>query len=442
MLSESQERMLLVVKAGREAEVERIFEKWDLHAARIGHVTNDGRLRVREGGRVVAEIPNSALVDEAPVYDRPAAVPSYLEEVQRLDLSTLKPVDDTEALAALLASPTVASKRWIYRQYDHMIGTSSLVLDGQGAGVVRVKGTRRALAVSVDGNGRFCYLDPYQGAMLAVAEAARNVACSGAEPIGATNCLNFGNPERPDIMWQFQRAVAGIGDACRRFGIPITGGNVSFYNETDGRAIYPTPVVGVVGLIEDAGAALARRFPHEKLVVVALGANRGELGGTEYLNTVHGLVRGVPPALDLEAELRLQRLLVRAAAERLILSAHDGSDGGLAIALAECCFESGGVGADVDLPRAAAAFGGAIADTATLFGETPSQAIVSVSSDRVSNLLELAGELGVPAARIGRTGGPRLRIGVNGTTRIDMALVEAEQIWSTALERRFVAKVA
>ncbi len=285
MLSESQERMLLVVKRGREAEVEAIFDKWDLHAAHIGSVTTDGILRVKDHGTVVAEIPNTALVDEAPVYDRPRSRPSYLDEVSKIDESVF---DDSrqpparDALLGLLASPTVASKRWVYRQYDHMVRTNTLVLAGMGAGVVRVKGTETALAMSTDGNGRYTYLDPRRGAMLALAEAARNVACAGGTPIGATNCLNFGNPERPEIMWQFAEAVEGLTEACRALDIPITGGNVSLYNETDGQAIYPTPIIGVVGLIEDASRVLSRTFKGEGHDVVLLGEGLGELGGSEY----------------------------------------------------------------------------------------------------------------------------------------------------------------
>src|SRR5437762_9449100 len=276
MLSESQERMLLVVKRGREAEVERIFDKWDLHAVRIGEVTSDGILRVRNRGGIVAEIPNRALTDEAPMYRRPMERPAYLDEVQQLDLDALgspqglalpaaavargsDPSDQSTAPLALLGSPTIGSKRWVYRQYDHTVRTNTLNLPGLGAGVVRIKGTDRALAMSVDGNGRYCYLDPARGAMLAVAEAARNVACTGARPLGATNCLNFGNPERPAIMWQFAAAVEGIAAACRALNVPITGGNVSLYNETDGQAIYPTPTIGVVGSLEHADRVVSGR---------------------------------------------------------------------------------------------------------------------------------------------------------------------------------------
>src|SRR5579862_7709235 len=313
MLSESQERMLLVVKRGREPEVERVFDKWDLHAVRIGEVTTDGMLRVRDRGAVVAEIPNRALTDEAPIYRRPMTEPEYLRDVQMLDLEGLdesRESDQGAALLALLGSPTIGSKRWVFRQYDHMVRTNTINLPGHGAGVVRIKGTERALAMSVDGNGRYGYLDPYRGAMPAVAEAARNVACAGARSLGATNCLNFGNPERPPIMWQFAKAVEGIGDACRALGVPITGGNVSLYNETDGSAIYPTPIIGVVGLLEHADRVVSRRFRQAGDAIILLGDDRGELGGTEYLKAVHGLVRGMPPALDLDAERALQTLLI------------------------------------------------------------------------------------------------------------------------------------
>src|SRR5688500_18510100 len=351
MLSESQERMLLVAKQGREAEVERIFEKWDLHAVKIGHVTTDGCLRVKNGPDVVADIPNKALTDEAPKYHRPMSEPAYLREAQTLDLAALgAPSPAPDAFRRLLASPTIASKRWVYRQYDHMVRTNTLVLPGMGAGVVRIKGTSRALAMSTDGNGRYCYLNPRRGAMLAVAEAARNVACAGGVPIGGTNCLNFGNPERPEIMWQLVEAIEGIADACRALDIPITGGNVSLYNETDGRAIYPTPVIGVVGLIDDASAAIGRVFRQSGDDVVLLGEPAGALGGSEYLNTVHQTIAGDAPALDLDRERALIALLSRAAAERLIQSAHDCSDGGIAVTLAECSFDSSGVGCTIDLP--------------------------------------------------------------------------------------------
>jgi len=395
--------MLLVAERGREAEVEQVFEKWDLHAVRIGEVTGDGQLRIRHNGEVVAEIPNRQLADRAPLYDRPTERPAYLDEVQQLDLTRLAaPADLSRTWLDLLGAPVIASKRWVYRQYDHMVRTNTLALPGLGAAVVRVKGTGRALAFSVDGSGRYCYLDPAEGGRQAVAEASRNVACAGALPIGATNCLNFGNPERPEIMWQFAEAVRGIAEACRDLEIPITGGNVSLYNETDGQAIYPTPVLGVVGLLEDGTRVVTRLFPADGLEVVLLGDPAGAIGGSEYLKVVHGLVRGRPAALDLDRERALQTLLVDAAREGLTRSAHDCAEGGFAVTLAECCVEGGGVGARVTLP------GGenpsepddGFALARALFGEAPSRVVVSVAPTDRDRLLERAAALAVPAAVI------------------------------------------
>ena len=444
MLSESQERMLLVVKRGREAEVERIFDKWDLHASRIGEVTDDGVLRVRDRGAVVAEIPNRALTDEAPVYHRATVRPEYLADAQRLDLDGLAPIapGHHDALLALLASPTIASKRWVYRQYDHMVGTNTVNLPGLGAGVVRIKGTDRALAMSVDGNGRYSYLDPHRGAILAVAEAARNVACAGARPLGATNCLNFGNPERPEIMWQFARAVEGIGVACRALDVPITGGNVSLYNETDGRAIYPTPVIGVVGLLEHVDRVVSRRFQDPGDAIVLLGDGRGELGGSEFLKVVNDLVRGLPPAIDLHAERALQTLLVTLADARLMRSAHDCSDGGIAVTIAECCFDTSGMGAEVSIAGTDVSAHAALNRAAALFGESASRVVVSASPERVAQILTHAASAGVPARVIGRTGGAMLRMAVAGEIAIDVAIDEAERAWSSAIERHFARRVA
>jgi phosphoribosylformylglycinamidine synthase len=446
MLSESQERMLLVVKRGREAEVEKIFDKWDLHAVHIGDVTADGMLRVKNRGQLVADIPNRALTDEAPIYHRPMETPAYLADVQRLDLDAVAAdstmPEATDALMALLGAPNVASKKWAYRQYDHMVQTNTVNLPGFGAGVVRIKGTDRALAMSVDGNGRYCYLDPKRGAMLAVAEAARNVACAGALPVAATNCLNFGNPERPAIMWQFARAVEGIGEACRALNVPITGGNVSLYNETDGKAIYPTPIIGVVGVLEHADRVVARRFQRSGDVIVLLGEGRGELGGSQYLDTLHDLVRGMPPTLNLDAEKALQQLMVDLAAEHLVRSAHDCSDGGLAVTLAECCFDTGGAGAEVSIEALNVGRDSRLNDAVALFGESASRVVVSVSADHVSEILQRAALAGVLARVIGETGGNRLRIAVAGRTIVDVSVDEAERIWSTSIERVFARRVA
>jgi phosphoribosylformylglycinamidine synthase len=438
MLSESQERMLMVVHAGREREVEAVFEKWDLHAVRIGTVTEGGRLRIFDGGELVGDVPNRALTDDAPAYRRPVRRPDWQDAVRQIDWSAIgPPVEPGTAFDLLIASPTIASKRWAYQQYDHTVGTNTMAQPGLSAAVVRVKGTRRALAVSVDGNGRYGYLDPYRGAMLAVAEAARNVACAGGEPIGATNNLNFGNPERAEIMWQFAEAVRGIGDACRALEIPITGGNVSLYNETGGRAIFPTPVLGVVGLLEDASRTCTRAFKQAGAAVVLLGDNQGELGGSEYLARLHGLVRGEPPALDLARERRLQGLVVGLVRDGRIQSAHDCAEGGLAVALAECTFDTGGVGVTADVPGVGE---GAWRRVASLFGESATCVVVSSSRADLPAVLAAAAAAGVPARAIGETGGSRIRIAVDGQAAIDRPVAEAEAGWAAAIERRMAPK--
>src|SRR5262245_55434897 len=371
MLSESQERMLLVAAKGREQEVVRVFEKWDLHAEPIGTVTAEKRLRIYDAGVLQADVPNQALTDEAPVYDRPWVKPANPAADQ--DVAGIPaPADVAEALLRVLASPTVACKRWVYRQYDWTVRTNTLAGPGSDAAVVRVKGTAKALAISLDGNGRYCWLDPYEGARLAVAEACRNVAAAGAVPLGATNCLNFGNPEKPEIMGQLVTAIRGIGDACRALEAPITGGNVSLYNETDGRAIHPTPIIGVVGLLEDARKALRRSFETEGAHVLLLGTTGPDVGGSEYLKVLHGRVAGRPPHLSLDDEKRLYAAVLEASRARLLRSAHDTSDGGLAVALAECCFagEEPGVGGLFDIAAAG------LTPDVLLFAETPSRMIV------------------------------------------------------------------
>ncbi|HUQ89100.1 MAG TPA: phosphoribosylformylglycinamidine synthase subunit PurL [Vicinamibacterales bacterium] len=441
MLSESQERMLLVVEQGREHEVEAVFEKWDLHAAKVGEVTDGHRLKIYERGTLVADVPNRALTDEAPVYNRPMEVPLWQKSVQEISFAELGPAPSAQqAFDKLIAVPTIASKRWAYRQYDHTVGTNTIAQPGMSAAVVRVKNTSRALAISVDGNGRFCYLDPYQGARLAVAEASRNVACAGGEPIGATNNLNFGNPERPEIMWQIGEAVRGIGDACRALNTPITGGNVSLYNETEGRAIFPTPVLGVVGLLEDASKTATRVFKTVGSAVVLLGDNLGEIGGSEYLATMHNLVAGKPPALHLKREAALQALVIKLIRDGCIESAHDCSEGGLAITLAECTFDSGGIGVSADVT---AVVNGAPALTdvepyavnATLFGESASRIVVSCASRHIDAVMTAARQAELMAREIGRVGGDSIRISVNGQVAIDRDVADAEQAWATSIER-------
>jgi phosphoribosylformylglycinamidine synthase len=421
MLSESQERMLLVAAKGREAEVQRIFEKWDLHAETIGEVTADGRLRVTRGGRVEADVPVTALTDAAPIYDRPW-VDQPPAAAAEDPLAVPIPDDLGGVLERLLAAPTIACKRWIWRQYDSTIRSNTLLGPGSDAAVVRIKGTRRALAMSLDGNGRHVYLDPLMGARLAVAEACRNVVAAGARPIGATNCLNFGNPEKPRIMGQLVRAIQGIGEACRAFGVPITGGNVSLYNETDGEAIYPTPTMGVVGLLEEASKLVPSGFRDDGDHVLLLGETHADIGGSEYLAVVHGKVCGPPPALDLDVERRLHEAVLACADARLLRSAHDPSDGGLAVALAECAMT-----ADGPTRGGRFAIAGEDRTDVLLFSESPSRMVVSTRDPGAVE--RIAAEHGVACQRLGIVGGDRLSILVGGKTVVERGLDELHESW-------------
>jgi phosphoribosylformylglycinamidine synthase len=426
--------MLLVAEKGREPEVVRVFEKWDLHAEPIGVVTGDRRLRVFHDGRLEADVPNEALTDDAPLYDRPWTEPTNPAADE--DVLALAPPDDLgDALLRLLARPTIANKRWVYRQYDSTVRTNTLVGPGSDAAVVRVKGTRKALAMSLDCNGGYVWLDPYAGARLAVAEACRNVAASGAVPIGATNCLNFGNPEKPEVMGQLVAAIRGLGDACRALDVPITGGNVSLYNETDGQAIYPTPTIGVVGLIEDADRVLRRWFEREGDAVYLLGATGADLGGSELIKLRHGRAAGRPPRLDLEAEKRLLAFMAEAAAGGVLRSAHDASEGGLAVALAECCFrgEEPGLGARLDLTSVPLCGGETtLRPDLLLFSETPSRMIVTAADE--SRLIALAQRHGVPATCLGAVGGVRLTLTVRGQALLDQPSASLHEAWMS-LER-------
>jgi phosphoribosylformylglycinamidine synthase len=407
LLSESQERMLLVVERGREAEIQRVFEKWELDAVPIGRVTTDGVLRVRMHGEPVAEVPVKALTDDAPVYERPQARPAWLDAARAFDpLSLPEPADAGAALLALLAAPTVASKRAVWRQYDHMVGINTLVLPGSDAAVLRLKGTRRAVAVATDGNGRQGYLDPFQGGAMAVAEAARNVVCAGGRPLAMTDCLNFGSPERPEIMWQLVAAIDGIAAAGRALGIPVVGGNVSLYNETLGQAILPTPIVGVVGLLADAERRVTQWFKEAGDVVLLLGDAAGRLGGSEYLATLHGRVAGPLAPLDLDRERAIQAACLAAIEAGCVRSAHDCAEGGLAVALAESCV-SGPVrlGAEITLPASGRA-------DEVLFGEAPSRIVVSVAPDDQARFGQIVAEWAVPVTVLGRVGGDRLTIRV------------------------------
>ncbi len=437
MLSESQERMLLVAERGREEEVFRVFQKWGLDAVTIGRVTSDGKLRVLEHGNVIAEIPNTALTDDAPVYRRPierweAEVPREKPESVRLG----ETADLTANFKKLLAAPNICSKRWIYQQYDSMVQTNTVEGPGADAGLVRVKGTRRGLAMSLDGNGRWCWLDPKLGAMHAVAEAARNVACTGATPVAATNCLNFGSPEKPEVMWQFSQVVDGIARACEELEIPITGGNVSLYNETLGEGIYPTPVLGVVGLLENLEDAVRHGFRETGRAIVLLrGAEPGdatdaeiEFGSSEYAKEVLGRVWGYPPALELHREAAVQKCLIELVRDGAIGSAHDCSSGGLAVAVAESSFAEG-VGARIDLA------GGELAPECVLFGEDASRVVLSCDPARLRYIQQTAVKYGVTAERIGETVPDNLEISLDGRIVVSAEVSELADAWEHALER-------
>ena len=435
LVSESQERMLALVDPARLSDVLEVCRRWGILASVLGTMTTDGLLRVRFRGEMVAEVPAASLADDGPVYDRPLVRPTVP------DPGAAAPVpldaDPAEAVLALAGDPTCASKRWVWEQYDRFVGHATVAGPGCDAAVLRVPATGRAVAVATDGNGRFTALDPAAGAALAVAEAARNVACTGARPIAVTNCLNFASPERPEVMGAFAAAVDGMAEACRALGLPVTGGNVSFYNESSGRPIHPTPIVGVLGLLDDATAAVGSGFPRPGLEVWLLGETRAELGGSVWQRLTTGRLEGPPPTLDLAAEARLHRLLADLATRRLHAAAHDLSDGGLAVALVEATLAAG-VGATVDLPPLMTGGSRPQADLpreqsplAALVSESPSRVLLAVPPETAGDLRALASKTGVPAIRLGTTGGDRLvAAGV-----LDLPLWQLRDAYESALPR-------
>jgi phosphoribosylformylglycinamidine synthase len=479
MLSESQERMLLVAEKGREREVLSVFRKWGLDAVVVGHVTEGGIARIGNNGHVAAEIPAHPLAEEGPVYHRPIAAPAPRIETEK-DWFMFAPegTNLTQSFVKLLASPAIASKRWITEQYDTSVRTNTLAGPGTSdAAVVRIKDpktgvVKRALALSTDGNGRWCQLNPRVGAMHAVAEAARNVAASGARPIAATNCLNFGSPEKPEVMWQFSETIDGLAEACTALGTPITGGNVSFYNETLGKSIYPTPVIGVLGILDDASRVLKIAFRNEADILLLLDGDTSssrhseqseesafsltaaarEFSSSEYSKTIASIVAGEPPAIDLAAEKRLQDCLVALAAEGTLQSAHDVSDGGLAVTLAESCFASAGNQPNAchpESPRSSRGQGSAfyslganinLHDNApaesVLFGERGARAVVSVAPSRLAAVLDTARQYNVAAQELGQvTRDGSFRIEHRGRTVIDSSVETLRDAWANSLER-------
>jgi phosphoribosylformylglycinamidine synthase subunit PurL len=456
MLSESQERMLLVAERGREREVFDVFHKWGLDAVEIGRVTEDGILRVLNHGEVAAAIPAHAIAEEGPRYERAIARPGVTAEASAVPAASVPlgaaGADLTGNFSRLLASPTIASKHWITEQYDSMVQTNTTFGPGAGdAAVLRLKESKRALALATDGNGRWGFLAPRLGAMHAVAEAARNVACSGARPIAATNCLNFGNPEKPEVMWQFSEAIDGIAEACRVLETPITGGNVSFYNETLGKAIYPTPVLGVLGVMEDAECALGSGFANEGDLILVLdgaaapsilarpgsqdelkgAATKTEFASSEYAKTIHGIVAGAPPAIDMAAEKRLIDCLVTLAGERAAVSAHDVSDGGLAVSVAEACFGRDGLSAEIALD----AVSPEDFAEAALFGERGARAVVSVAPASLARVNAIAAQYKVRAQRIGTVTRGDFRIQYQGAAVIQGSVESFRRVWSESLPK-------
>jgi phosphoribosylformylglycinamidine synthase II len=427
MLSESQERMLLVAQRGREEEVYRVFRKWGLDAVEIGHVTGDGMLRVLDHGAIAAEIPARAIAAEAPLYDRPHNVPPF--RPAPLDAPPIPAANPNASLRKLLASPDLCSKKWIWRQYDYTVRTNTLIGPGADSAVVRVKENGTALAISLDGNGRYCALDPREGTKLIVAEACRNISCAGAEPAGATNNLNFGNPERPEIMAQIVESIEGMAEACAFFEVPITGGNVSLYNETLGEAIYPSPVFGAVGILTDA-VPPPMHFQAEGRSIVLLGGlghtGPTRFGGTQYAKVILDALWGLPPALDMDYEKRVQSAVRSIIRRGLAESVHDLSDGGLAVALAEASFGPASIGAscqlDSDLPP-----------ELVLFHEAPSRILISTTA--ADKIQLIAAEFGVDAPVIGVTINGLLRIRNSSGVLIDCALAQLQHEWQTALDR-------
>ncbi len=440
LLSESQERMLVVARRGREREVEAICRTWELTATAIGRVTDDGVFRVRWGDEVVAEIPGRDLVERAPVY-APAAreSPAIARLRERALPAGAGPGQDLgAALERLLDLPTIASKRWVYEQYDTSVQTSTVMGPGGDAAVLRVRGTPLGLAVTSGGSGRYVWLDPYEGGKAAVAEAARNIAVTGARPLGITDCLNFGNPEKPEVFYQFREACRGIADACRALGTPVTGGNVSFYNESPAGAVYPTPMIGMVGVLPDVSRRVGAAFRAPGDVIVCLGRVRGELGGSQYLSLVTGEVFGRPPRVDLEAARALVDCLVEGAERGLLASAHDVSEGGLAVALAECgMLAPEPLGFDADLGAVAGAPPDALPAAAVLFGEDQGVAVVSVAPAAAAELAAVAGRHGVPLAAIGTVGRPggAARLAVGGE-RVERPVAALRRGYENGLPRR------
>jgi phosphoribosylformylglycinamidine synthase subunit PurL len=431
MLSESQERMLIVVKKGKEKQVEEIFEKWDLHAVKIGEVIEGENMRVLDKGKLVVEIPAKKLADDAPIYNREFKKPEYLEKVKHIDKSKMDILTDySDSLLRLLASPNIASKSWVYEQYDHMVRTNTVVMPGSDGAVLRIKEAEKAVAMSLDGNGRYCYLDPYEGGKIVIAESARNVVCSGGNPVASTDCLNFGNPMNPEVFWQMKECVKGMAEACEKLGTPVIGGNVSLYNQNPKGAIFPTPIVGVVGLIDYKGEKLEDKintqwFENKDDVIILLGENKDEIGASEFLNVLFNEKQGEVPKVDLDFELNLYKVILKATDGNLFSSCHDCSDGGLAVALAESCISNKAkqIGAEINLDEN-------ISVNSLLFGETQSRVVVSCKKENADKILDICKEFNFPGKVIGKTGGNSLKI----NDKINVELKDMDKAFNSLMD--------
>ena len=454
LLSESQERMLIVAKAGREKEIVEIFSKWDLDAVTIGNVVEGNRLKIYHNGNLEADLPVDKLTDSAPLYNRPMVAPKKEKnnEHSTLDITVgssnridgsihrikkQEEISNTEALNLLLQSPNICSKHWVYEQYDSMVRTNTAILPGADAAVVRVKETRRAVSMCLDGNGKFAAINPREGAKLIVAEAARNNVCVGGKPLAVTNCLNFASPERPEVMWSFSEVIDGIKESCEKFNTPIISGNVSFYNETDGKGILPTPTIGMVGLLEDVRKIITHGFKNNGDLIALLGVTKDDLSASEYEQTILGyttdelIAFGEVPKIDLELEVQVQQTCLQLADLQLLNSAHDCSDGGLAVTIAESCFSSlnrKSIGAEINLTDEN------LDSTAQLFSESPSRIVIGFAAENLNKITEIIGDC--PFLVIGKVTGDSLKIKVNGEETVDAKIDELQNGWKTSLEKR------
>ncbi len=437
LLSESQERMLIVLHKGKEKTAEDIFRKWNLDFSIIGKVTDSGNLTIIEENRTVVNIPIDLITSGAPVYERPMKKPDYLEKIEIPCAQNLPEHQDLQkAFLDILRSPTISSKKWVYEQYDYMVSTDTVLGPGADSAVIRIKGTQKAVAMTSDVNSRYCYLDPREGSMAAVAESARNLACCGAEPVAITDCLNFGNPENPEIMWQFAQSIEGISEAARIFNTPVVSGNVSLYNETEGISIFPTPTIGMVGLVKDVSKIVRPWFQNPGDIVLLLGGSIGEdIGGSEYLKTEHGKICGRPPAVDLKSGKNLVELLLECTEQSILKSSHDISEGGFAVALAECCFNPDGTrGVSVnpsDINE------NSLRNDFLLFAETQSRVIASIDPKKMNRMKEISVQFGVPVIVAGAvTDDDRFRIG----NLIDMSVSAVFGAWSSGFEKNLLSQ--